>query len=425
MRWLVRLVIACGVMVAIAICLAVQGGANAETVIERLVSPGPLSPAHAKLEAHCNTCHLSFHRQAQDTQCLGCHTGIARDLATYTRWHGLVPKARAQPCSSCHVEHHGAGKPPLTVFERAPFHHDTQTAYRLTGGHARAACAACHAGMKLYRETPQACTSCHARADVHQGRLGQACQGCHATANWRAVAPFDHDRTRYPLTGAHRATPCAGCHVNRQWRGVSTDCVSCHVRKDVHRGADGPRCGSCHLTTTWPAVVFDHDTVAAFPLVGAHRAVACAGCHATTVRPGEAPVACAGCHVKDDVHRGSDGPKCAGCHSQATWKVAKFDHAKTTFPLVGAHVRVACMTCHTGSVDTVKVGGQCIDCHRKDDVHRTALGPVCERCHKQTSFVIPGIPRITTPRPGSGKTEKGAPPVAINSSDFPRSGLKP
>ncbi|WP_428334110.1 cytochrome c family protein [Novosphingobium sp.] len=413
MRWLLRLVIGLMLLAGVYVSLPVAGGVHAETVIERMTSPGPLSTAHAKLEAHCNTCHLSFHRQAQDRQCLACHTGIARDIATQTRWHGLVPKARTQPCSSCHAEHHGSGKPALTVFDRATFHHDTQSAYRLTGAHARTACASCHTS-KLYRETPQACASCHARADVHQGRL-QACAGCHTTTNWRQVLPFDHDRTRYPLTGAHRTTPCAGCHVNQQWHGVSTECVSCHVRKDVHRGADGPKCASCHLTTNWRTVVFDHDTVKAFPLVGAHRAVACAGCHAKTARPDKAPVACAGCHGKDDVHRGSDGPKCADCHSQTTWKIATFDHAKTSFPLVGAHVKVACTGCHTGSVDKVRIGGQCIDCHRKDDVHRASLGPLCERCHKQTSFIIPGIARITAPRPGT----------ATKPGDFPRSGLKP
>jgi hypothetical protein len=415
MRRLLRLVIA-----GLLACLLLGGAAYAETVIERMVSPGPLSSAHARLETRCDTCHLSFHRQAQDKQCLACHTGIARDIATHTRWHGLVPKARAMPCSGCHVEHK-AGKPPLTVFDRTNFHHNTQTAYRLTGGHIRTACASCHAGMKLYRETPQACASCHARADVHQGQLGQACQSCHTTARWHDVLPFDHDRTHYPLTGAHRTTACAGCHVKEQWHGVSTDCASCHARKDVHRGADGPKCGSCHVTTNWRTVVFDHDSVTAFPLIGAHRKIACADCHAKTVRPDKAPVPCVGCHLRDDVHRGSDGPKCAGCHNQTTWKVATFDHAKTTFPLVGAHVRVTCVGCHPGSVDKFKVGGQCIDCHRKDDVHRSALGPVCERCHKQTSFMIGGLPRITTPRPG--KSVGTAIPAATRPGDFPRSGL--
>lgn len=392
--------------------IGIAGGLRAETVIERMISPGPLSPAHARLETRCDACHISFHRAAQKEQCLSCHTGIARDIATHTRWHGLVSEARGEPCRSCHVEHRGSTQP-LARLDRKDFHHDTQTAYRLTGGHARTACAACHTGMTRFRETPQACAGCHVRQDVHRGRLGPACQSCHTTGRWRDVLPFDHDRTSYPLTGAHRTVACLGCHVQEQWHGVSTACVSCHLRKDVHRGADGPRCESCHLTTNWRGIVFDHDRVGAFPLRGAHRAVACVGCHARTARPDKAPVACVGCHLREDVHRGSDGPKCESCHSQSTWKVATFDHAKTSFPLIGAHVRVTCVACHPQSVDKVKVGNRCIDCHRKDDVHVGALGPMCERCHKQTSFIIPGLPRILTPRPGTAK------------GDFPRSGLKP
>jgi hypothetical protein len=398
--------------------LVIAGALHAETVIERLVSPGPLSLAHARYESRCNACHVAFHRQTQDRQCLACHTGIARDIATKTRWHGLVPGARSQACRACHVEHKGSNAA-LTVFDPATFHHDTQSAYRLTGGHVRTACAACHKPGSLYRETPQACASCHASKDVHRGRLGPQCQACHTTARWSQVLPFDHDRTRYPLTGAHRTTPCQGCHVQEQWRGAPTACVSCHVRKDVHRGADGPACGSCHATTDWRTIAFDHERVRDFPLRGAHRTIACTGCHARTVRPDKAPVACVGCHLREDVHRNADGPKCESCHSQSTWKVAKFDHAKTSFPLVGAHVKVTCVACHPQSVDTVKVGDRCIDCHRKDDVHHDALGPMCERCHKQTSFIIPGLPRILTPRPGAIRQS------TPRAGDFPRSGLAP
>jgi hypothetical protein len=393
------------------IALIVLGHAlHAETVIERLVSPGPLSTAHARLEGRCTACHVTFHRQAENAQCLSCHTGIARDIATRSRWHGLVPTARGQPCRACHVEHRGRDAPQV-LLDRATFHHDRQTIYPLTGGHARVACVACHRDMVHFRETPQACVACHVRQDVHHGRLGTDCAACHVTARWKQVLPFDHDRTRYPLTGAHRTVACLACHVGEQWHGVSTACVACHVKQDVHRGADGPQCATCHQTGSWRAIAFDHETVRAFPLRGAHRALACVDCHARTARPDKAPAACVGCHVRDDVHRNADGPKCESCHSQDTWKVARFDHNKTSFPLVGFHTRVACVACHPKSVDTVKVGQRCIDCHRRDDVHHGALGEMCERCHKATGFQIPGLPRITDPRRDALLR------------DFPRSGL--
>ncbi len=402
------------------------GALRAETPIERLVSPGPLSPAHARFEGRCSACHLSFQRQAQPAQCVACHTGIARDRATQTRFHGLVTQARTQACRTCHVEHQGTAHP-LAQLDAKTFHHDSQSAYRLTGGHRRTQCVACHRGMTLFRETPQACAACHTRQDVHRGRLGPQCQSCHTTARWRDVVPFDHDHSRYPLTGAHRTTACLGCHVGEQWHGVSTACVSCHVRKDVHRGADGPKCADCHLTTDWRTIRFDHEQVRAFPLRGAHRPLACVACHAIAARPSRAPVACLGCHVKDDVHKGADGPKCESCHSQSTWKVDKFDHARTGFALIGYHTRVACVACHPQSVDKVKVGARCIDCHKRDDVHNNTLGPVCERCHKATGFRIEVVPRLETPWHSRMKAPAPVPPQrrkTVGMPDFPRSGVR-
>lgn len=404
MRWLSRLVLVfAGVVLA--------GALHAETVIERLVSPGPLSSAHAHLETRCNACHVQFKRATQPAQCLTCHTGIARDRATHTRFHGSLADARTQPCRACHVEHQGKAHA-LAAFAPDTFNHQTWSIYHLTGAHRHTRCAACHVGMAHFRETPQACAACHRRADVHRGLLGPQCQSCHTTVRWKDVLPFDHDRTRYPLTGAHRTTGCIDCHKGEHWHDAPTACVSCHLSKDVHRGADGPQCAQCHTTADWRTIRFDHDTVKAFPLREAHRAVACIDCHAETVRPARAPVACAGCHTKDDVHRGADGPKCESCHSQTTWKVSTFDHARTGYPLLGLHTRVTCVGCHPQSVDKVKVGTHCIDCHVRDDVHHNALGPTCERCHKVTGFRIPGVPRLQTPW------------HSTLAHDFPRSGVR-
>lgn len=397
--------------------LLLAGAAHAQSVVERATSPGALSPAHRPLESRCSACHVPLHRAAEDRQCSACHRGVAQDIAAHRRWHGLVVPARTAPCRSCHTEHKGRATP-LVVFDRAGFHHDRDSAWPLTGAHARVRCAACHAGLAHFREAPQACAACHARADVHRGALGSQCAQCHNTMRWKAVLPFDHDRTRYPLTGAHRTTACMGCHVGQRWRGTPVACVACHVRADVHRGADGPACGTCHTTAVWRTIRFDHATVRAFALNGAHRAVPCLGCHARTARPAAAPVACVGCHLKDDVHRNADGPKCADCHSETTWKVAKFDHAKTAFPLTGLHIRVSCVACHPRSVDTVRVGTRCIDCHRKDDVHHAALGETCERCHKVTGWPIAGLPRISRSR-----NMPLTPAARRVPGDFPRSGL--
>lgn len=362
-------------------------GAGAQTVVERLVTPGDLAHGHAKLEGHCETCHAAFDKSAQNGQCLSCHKGIARDIATHRRWHGKVAEARPQPCKACHVEHKGR-EHPLAPFDKAHFDHRNSD-YPLTGGHAKVACIACHTGTgPHYRETPRDCASCHAARDPHRGRLGSACASCHTLRNWREQLPFDHGRTGYALTGAHATTPCVACHRNEQWKSTPTACASCHAAKDVHRGTDGPRCGTCHTTGNWRQVAFDHDRIADFPLRGGHSATACVACHAHGNMKPPAPLGCVGCHRKDDVHKGSDGSDCAHCHTDSTWKVASFSHDRTAFPLVGAHVRLACVACHVQSVDTVKVGTHCIDCHKRDDVHHGGFGTVCEGCHNQQTFHV-------------------------------------
>ena len=47
-------------------------GARAAT-LERLIMPGALSQAHAKLEDNCSVCHDRASRERQTSLCLECH----------------------------------------------------------------------------------------------------------------------------------------------------------------------------------------------------------------------------------------------------------------------------------------------------------------------------------------------------------------
>jgi len=83
---------------------------------------------------------------------------------------------------------------------------------------------------------------------------------------------------------------------------------------------------------------------------------------------------------------------CEQCHTANSWKEmlspAKFNHAKTRFPLKGQHSVVACRQCHT----TLTFSGaatQCKDCHK--DVHRGELGMSCDRCHGSQSWLVPDM----------------------------------
>ncbi len=89
-------------------------------------------------------------------------------------------------------------------------------------------------------------------------------------------------QTTFPLTGAHISVPCATCHVNNVFAGLSTACISCHLKdwqgttNPNHAAAAFPQtCAICHTTTNWPGATFDHNTQTKFPLTGAHVNVAC------------------------------------------------------------------------------------------------------------------------------------------------------
>jgi hypothetical protein len=90
---------------------------------------------------------------------------------------------------------------------------------------------------------------------------------------------------------------------------------------------------------------------------------------------------CVSCHRKDDAHGGRFGTACATCHDTQSWKVAKFDHARTGFALTGRHAAIACNACHQKAPETVHLSQQCASCHLKDDVHKGRNGSNCASCH--------------------------------------------
>lgn len=353
--------------------------AFAQGIMERLITPGPLSRAHAKLEANCASCHESFSRQAQNGKCLACHTGIGADIRGGAGFHGKST-ARSQTCKACHSEHQGRNFP-IVRFTRAGFNHQL-TDYPLLGGHAKASCAGCHGNGSHFRGVSTACATCHAKKDPHLGRLGKACQTCHDVNSWKQPLPFDHRSTGYALTGSHRTVACLSCHAGQRWAGTPTQCIACHAKKDVHNGSRGTNCASCHSPAGWKATSFDHNTDTGFPLIGRHASTGCASCHGVGNTIRKPSRACVACHIKDDVHKGSNGTECARCHNSRDWKQASFDHnTMTRFALRGAHEPLACGACHKQPPRVVKLSVSCASCHADDDVHKGKFGAACESCH--------------------------------------------
>ena len=357
--------------------------ATAAAQLGNLISPGPLTKAHARLEgaANCQRCHEQG-RRVSAARCLECHKPIAERIA---RKKGVHRNAGSD-CVACHVEHAGRDAE-LRPFETKNFDHRTETGFPIDGRHATLTCAQCHKTRSYLGLTPS-CASCH--KDPHNGRLGTDCARCHATsAPFReTLQKFDHSGTAFPLEGAHRNVPCAKCHAGGKYTGLPhASCSDCH--RNPHKSKVGNDCRSCHTPASWKVPAFDHAKTGT-ALAGRHQAVPCARCHvrpAIEVRLKLQP--CAACHK--DPHRGSFKQDCAACHNENGFKGAAFDHkAKTRFALEGKHRPLACAACHkraTGAAaDFRGLSVQCASCH--EDPHKGQLGVTCENCHTPESFRI-------------------------------------
>ncbi|MBI5939287.1 MAG: cytochrome c3 family protein [Caulobacterales bacterium] len=364
------------------LCLGLSTTSSAQTLIEKLVSPGPLAAAHARFEARCQSCHQSFKKDAQSGLCLGCHKPVATDIAARTGYHGRNRKIPGAVCSTCHTDHAGRGGR-LVLLDPAGFNH-TLTDYPLKGGHLRVACASCHKPGVKFRAAPTACASCHAARDPHKGKLGPGCASCHSETGWKDVR-FNHASTGFSLVGAHARPACLTCHADKTFQGASSACASCHAKDDAHKGTLGSSCASCHGTITWKPARFDHDRTG-FSLGGAHARVACDSCHAQGRYRGTQP-ACIGCHRDKDVHAGRLGAACANCHNASGWKVTRFDHGKTGFALSGGHTALTCGACHgPAPAREAARSTACASCHAAEDVHKGGNGTTCEQCHQTTSW---------------------------------------
>jgi hypothetical protein len=224
--------------------------------------------------------------------------------------------------------------------------------------------------------------------DKHEGTLGNACADCHDAAAWKPAPRFNHARTRFALDGKHRAAQCLACHAKPSaFRDTRRACIDCHREDDSHKGRNGDACADCHGTSDWKQSRFDHDRDTPFALRGGHRQVKCEDCHKGGVEREREPRTCLECHRDDSPHKESLGDKCEDCHGEDKWTTTTFDHAKSRFPLLGAHRAAKCADCHRDK-DYRATEDQCIACHKDDDAHETRLGPDCGNCHNARDWAL-------------------------------------
>ncbi len=359
--------------------------ASAENIFEKLVNPGPLIEGHAKLEKECAQCHESFSQKTQSRLCIDCHKPIASDIAERKGFHGRHPTIRDSECRTCHTDHKGR-QADIVGLDPQTFRHDL-TDYLLQGAHANVPCTSCHMAGQRMREAPSDCVACHKKDDPHGGRLGAECSTCHSSDSWRSAKPFDHSKTKFPLTGEHKDVACRACHAAEQWKGVDTTCIGCHRLGDPHGGRYGAKCETCHATQSWTSIRFDHDKATKFPLRGEHRKVLCSACHTGNLYADKLQTDCVSCHKKHDAHQGQLGTRCERCHNEQGWrKRIDFDHDLTRFPLIGLHAAVPCEGCHL-SQEFKGTSRACNACH-KDTHHEGRLGSACEQCHNPNGWPL-------------------------------------
>ncbi len=328
-------------------------------------------------QVSCTSCHVNGVFKGTPMDCYSCHVFVDAHDGQFGR-----------DCTQCHTP---------SGWQNVIFDHGG-TEFPLTDLHEEVACNACHVN-DVFAGTAKACYACHADDDAHAGKFGQDCASCHSPAGWKNVT-FDHGKTLFPLTATHSTVACSSCHMKGVYKGTPTDCYSCHAAKDNHNGQFGTTCGSCHRSTNWKDVFYDHDTTA-FPLVGKHTNVACSSCHVNGIFKG-APTDCYSCHAAKDNHNGQFGTNCESCHKPTEWTDVFFDHSVTAFPLTDTHTTVACTSCHMNGIFK-GAPTDCYSCHAAKDNHNGQFGTNCGSCHKPTKWSNVFYDHNTTSFPLVGK----------------------
>jgi hypothetical protein len=355
----------------------------------------PLTGKH--IGVPCLNCHTNGVYKGLPTDCASCHM---------TEYNGTTNPSHAQAgfaasaCATCHTT---AG------WDSANFNHSQF--FPLTNGHANLQCTQCHVGGN-YTNAPTTCYGCHSKDYSSTATISgvpnhvtanfpQDCTLCHNTSSW-LNATFDHNTTKFSLTGAHVTVPCATCHTDNYAGTLPTTCYGCHQKDYTNTatiagvpnhvtGGFPQDCTMCHTTSTWLNATFNHNNTP-FPLTGGHVSVPCNQCHIGGVYAGT-PTDCYSCHKAD--YQGTTNPNhtaagfpttCATCHTTTSWLGATFNH--TWFPMNHGNANGVCSTCHTNPNDFSIF--QCTNCHtaaQTNPKHSGVSGYVynsvnCYQCHK-------------------------------------------
>ncbi len=378
-------------------------------------------PHNSQLPGQCAMCHTesSFNQFAgqtnflheatgfelrgshQNIDCFSCHANSSDPKRVFQDKKGI----NENNCASCHADVHNGlygndcvschRESSFLSLRNMDFFDHTVTDYPLEGQHVGVDCRECHQRRFSDPIDFSNCKNCH--DDYHNGEftvegIQPDCVECHSLEqgfDYSLYTLEQHQNTKFPLQGAHIATPCFACHVDERtekwtFRNLGDTCVDCH--EDIHEGFIDSKyypkddCRYCHGNDSWTSISFDHKQTD-WPLDGKHLEVECRQCHFienTTTSDGwrqeftNLSTDCNSCHenVHGKVFEIAGVTDCARCHVTDSWYPKRFNHDLTNFPLEGQHEKIACSACHEvtnaeGQTETIyKIGKfRCIDCH--------------------------------------------------------------
>ena len=376
----------------------------------------PLTNGHAIKD--CAQCHTNGNYSNLSKDCVSCHLANYNATTDPNHTQANIPTT----CSDCHST--------LPGWKPASFQiHDAQYFPVYSGKHAGtwSSCATCHNTQGSYKTFT--CIDCHDHNQTdmdskHNGVGGYTyasipCYECHPTGT--VAGAFNHNNSKFPLTGAHVTTPCAQCHTNG-FSGTPTDCFACHQpayaqsTNPNHISINIPNtCADCHTTAPgWkPATFAMHSNY--YVLQGAHTSLSCDACHNGNYT--NIPNTCVGCHLTDynnttnPNHAAAGFPTdCASCHTQVAWAPSTFNHDGQYFPIYSGHHQgrwTLCSDCHPNA-SNFQVFTCTTSCHPQssmDNAHQGISGysynsNACYNCHPTGST---GGNRPVVPKPFRSK----------------------
>ena len=309
----------------------------------------------------CDKCHKTeivngkpkqIYRGLVFNNCTACHKDVHENKF-------------GQDCKKCHTEESFHIVKGMSTFD-----HD-KTDFKLIGKHRLLACKSCHKTSLTAPIKHDHCNDCHAdyhNKDFAKKGISPDCNQCHTNDGFTpsTYTIQRHSLTKFPLEGAHAATPCMACHKkDGKWsfKNMGTRCIDCH--KNVHKGFMQDKyivnndCQTCHNVTSWKKVTFDHSKTK-FKLDGAHAKIPCSECHYAKNQQGVVvqkftglSMECESCHKNSHAGQFEVNGKtdCTRCHTTDDWAKTKYDHNTSRFKLDGAHATAKCYECHKQVTD--------------------------------------------------------------------------